>query len=159
MEDSGIEPLTFWMQIRRSTNWTNPPKKCPNCGGRTLLFSSLLLSMSSTFIFFFIQKCRIFVKNCCVFPLTCLDGGNRTHTHFCTSSSYHYSFHYQIGRTRTVNVSLYRNTMVLSTDFTNLSTTCLWSGLYLNHIEILQVRLLQGCSTSIYSPFQLRFLL
>ena len=25
MEDSGIEPLTSWMQIRRSPSWANPP--------------------------------------------------------------------------------------------------------------------------------------
>ena len=27
VEDSGIEPLTSWMQIRRSPSWANPPKK------------------------------------------------------------------------------------------------------------------------------------
>ena len=26
MEDSGIEPLTSWMQIRRSPSWANPPR-------------------------------------------------------------------------------------------------------------------------------------
>ena len=25
VEDSGIEPLTSWMQIRRSPSWANPP--------------------------------------------------------------------------------------------------------------------------------------
>ena len=27
VEDSGIEPLTSWMQIRRSPSWANPPWK------------------------------------------------------------------------------------------------------------------------------------
>ena len=27
VEDSGIEPLTSWMQIRRSPSWANPPKQ------------------------------------------------------------------------------------------------------------------------------------
>ena len=27
VEDSGIEPLTSWMQIRRSPSWANPPRK------------------------------------------------------------------------------------------------------------------------------------
>ena len=27
VEDSGIEPLTSWMQIRRSPSWANPPDK------------------------------------------------------------------------------------------------------------------------------------
>ena len=27
VEDSGIEPLTSWMQIRRSPSWANPPEK------------------------------------------------------------------------------------------------------------------------------------
>ena len=27
VEDSGIEPLTSWMQIRRSPSWANPPVK------------------------------------------------------------------------------------------------------------------------------------
>ncbi len=31
VEDSGIEPLTSWMQIRRSPSWANPPWKM---GGR-----------------------------------------------------------------------------------------------------------------------------
>ena len=26
VEDSGIEPLTSWMQIRRSPSWANPPE-------------------------------------------------------------------------------------------------------------------------------------
>ena len=51
----------------------------------------------------------------------------------CTSSSYHYSFHYQQLRWISTPSSIKEHV-----SFQRVSC-CLWSGLCLNHIEILQV--------------------
>ena len=69
------------------------------------------------------------------------------------TDSYHYSFRYQ------QNALLFSDTRCL---FFILPNCCLWSGLYLNHIEILQDGVLLDLnylpSTACFQ-FQLRFLL